>query len=126
MQEALKNIIDERKAVLDEVKKVLIERLNLYQEPQDIDEDTPPQLFYANTRDLPKGGYHYHVKQDCRALVFCILHEKQMCLHCKDAQQMTMLVLRLDITRPYEEQLMAQRVPGTPSAAMILLGGQTG
>jgi acyl carrier protein len=41
MQEALKNTIDERNVVIDEVKKVLIERLNLYQEPQDIDEDTP-------------------------------------------------------------------------------------
>jgi len=44
----LKSQIEQRKAVLDEVKKVLIERLNLYQEPQDIDEDTP--LFGSGLR----------------------------------------------------------------------------
>jgi len=48
MKDSLKSKIDQRKAVLDEVKSVLIERLNLYQEPQDIDEDTP--LFGSGLR----------------------------------------------------------------------------
>ncbi|EAT12720.1 acyl carrier protein [Bermanella marisrubri] len=48
MQPELQKQIEERKAVLDEVKRVLIERLNLYQEPQDIDEDTP--LFGSGLR----------------------------------------------------------------------------
>ncbi|WP_396588713.1 acyl carrier protein [Bermanella sp. R86510] len=48
MKPELQDKIEKRKAVLDEVKRVLIERLNLYQEPHDIDEDTP--LFGSGLR----------------------------------------------------------------------------
>ena len=87
---------------------------------------TTPQLFFANTKDLPKDGFHYHVNRRCTALAHVVLHEKRMCLHCLDAQKMRMLVLRLEIMRPYAEQQMAQGIYGTPDASMILFGGQTG
>lgn len=48
MDQQLKAKIDERKAVIEKVKSVLIERLNLYQSPEEIDEDTP--LFGSGLR----------------------------------------------------------------------------
>lgn len=48
MEQDLKKKIEDRKDVLEKVKTVLIERLNLYQKPEEIDEDTP--LFGSGLR----------------------------------------------------------------------------